>query len=309
MAHPADICDQFRRTTFHPLLEAFRIEIDAENLTSATQETYFWHLRDFVRFATGNGLEAGDVTRHTIQEYILSQKGRASAHSTNSRLRVIRVFFNFLVREGYWDKESPMSRIKMIRASKPIKKVVTQEQVGRVIRALLLQRTFESQRNGLMLMVFWDGMIRKRELQGLTLDDVNFRQKYLLVRGKGRKERLVPLGSKTLKQIHKYLMKWRKGIPGQLLFCKRSGEQLMARHIYQTCVRLSKKCEMKMTPHLLRHSAATWYASQPDANIAWLQMILGHESISTTQKYLHMDPMAVVRYHVNKSSPADGLKL
>ena len=139
-----------------------------------------------------------------------------------------------------------------------------------------------------MIMLFWTGMIRSNELRTLHIDDIDFQGRRIKVMGKGRKERIVPLGTRTLKLVQQYLVRFRSNYPGNDLICMRSGERMSERLVHKTIQRIGLSVGLKLHPHLLRHSAATWYAKQPGSNLEVLRQILGHSTLLVTQNYLHL---------------------
>ena len=158
-----------------------------------------------------------------------------------------------------------------------------------------------------MVLLFWDGMLRLNEVRNLKLSDVDLEGRLIKVFGKGRKERMVPLGVKTLKAIQQFLIKWRSKYSGENLICMRNGQAIKERHYHKIIQQLGEKSGLKLHPHLLRHSAATWYIRQ-GGNPVILQKILGHSSLSVTQKYLHLSNEDAVNSY-NDFSPSNGLKL
>ncbi len=146
-------------------------------------------------------------------------------------------------------------------------------------------------------------MLRRNEVLGLKVGDIDLNSRLIKVFGKGRKERMVPLGVKTLKVLHQYLVKWRSKHSGDFVICMRNGEPVTERHCHKIIQRIGKKHGVKLYPHLLRRSAATWYIRQ-GGNRAILQGILGHTSPLVAQKYLHLSSQDALRFY-NSYSPAN----
>jgi site-specific recombinase XerD len=155
--------------------------------------------------------------------------------------------------------------------------------------------------------MMWDGMLRRNELLALKLTDINLDGRLIKVFGKGRKERMVPLGVKTVRALHQFLARWRSKFPGDTLICMRNGEQITERHCHKIVQQLGRKNGVKLYPHLLRHSAATWYIRQ-GGNPVILQGIMGHSSLTVTQQYLHLSSKDAVDSY-DKFSPANALRL
>ncbi len=306
----------FRNTPYEDLLDALQIDCDVKGLTSQTVRVYFEQVGHFLRFAWCDlSLEPEDITRETIKKYILRERAKISpqtgkplsANTINSRLRGIRVFFNCLEREELLSGNNPMKGISEGKAPRRVKELISPEQMSQILRGLNRQKGFYALRAQLVLLIFWDTMIRRNELITLRLDRVNIKKRHMVVFGKGQKERTVPMGARTARAVSRFNTKYRRKLPGTTLVCRRDGSPMTSSSCSQLLKRLRKRYGIRISPHLIRHSAATHYASQPGANMAILQAILGHTSLSMTQKYLHISPDAVVNNYVD-FSPSNFLK-
>ena len=165
------------------------------------------------------------------------------------------------------------------------------------------RRTFTGYRNYIMLLLFWDTMVRLGELLGLKVSDVDLKAGMIKVYGKGRKERCIPLGTTTIKRIHYFLSKHRRDIPGDFLVCRVDGHPLPVRSVERILERIGEKAGIKVTPHLLRHSAGTFWIKSGGSS-AILQKILDHTTQSTTQLYIHLAGSDVKEWHA-RFSPGD----
>lgn len=180
------------------------------------------------------------------------------------------------------------------------------EEIQRVLQSLN-KSTYEGYRNLTMVMLFWDSMIRKEELITLKIDDIDLRAGLVKVYGKGRKERQVPMGAKTIKTVHFYLNRWRNGTPGNLAFCQRSGKPITSRHCHKIIQDIGNNVGIELYPHLIRHSAATFFIRQGGSPVI-LQKILGHTSLVVTQNYLHMSNQDMVETY-SRFSPSNAIKI
>jgi len=282
-------------THWKTYVDAFVFGCKIRNLAPRTLNVYAERLSYLVRHLEEKGIDIEDITKQNIQDYLLSLIGNVSDETVNGRIRVYRRFFNYLEEEGLWDKPNPTHKLKLIRTSKRIKPVISPEQIEKVLRCLN-KSTYEGYRNLTMLMVFWDTMIRKEELITLTLEHVDLRGGLIKVYGKGRKERQVPMGAKTIKTLHFYLNRWRNGANGDLVFCQRSGKPITPRHCHKIIQQIGQKVDVNIYPHLIRHSAATYFIRQGGSPVI-LQKILGHTSLTVTQNYLHMDNKDMVNMY------------
>ncbi len=288
------------------LLQAFRFDCELRNLTTKTIDCYFERIEYLVRFLRSCNRSLCDVTKQDIQQYIFSLKGHVSDETINGRIRVYRTFFNYLTLEGLWTNDSPMDGIKQLKTVSKIKPVITIDDVQRVLKSLKTP-VFETVRNKVMVLLFWDCMLRQNELLNLKVCDINLDNRLIKVLGKGRKERMVPMGLQTIKLLHKFLIKWRSKYPGEYLICMRNGEQVKQRHCHKIIQRLGQKQSLKLYPHLFRHSAATHYIKL-GGNPAVLQRILGHSSLAITQNYLHLSNIDTVSSY-DSFSPSNGLRV
>ncbi len=287
-------------------VDAFVFGCKIRNLAPRTLNVYAERLGYLVRHLEEKGIDIEDITKQDIQDYLLSLIGNVSDETVNGRIRVYRRFFNYLEEEGLWDKPNPTHKLKLIRTSKKIKPVVSPEQIGKVLQTLN-KSTFEGYRNLTMIMTLWDTMIRKEELITLKLDHVDLRSGLIKVYGKGRKERQVPMGAKTIKTLHFYLNRWRNGTKGNLVFCQRSGKPITSRHCHKIVQTVGQKANVNIYPHLIRHSAATYFIRQGGSPVI-LQKILGHTSLTVTQNYLHMDNKDMVDMY-GQFSPSNALTM
>ncbi len=288
------------------LVETFRFDCQLRNLSPKTIKCYEERLKYFARYLESQPPNPDLVSRTDIRSYILSLKGNVSDETVNGRIRVYRRFFNYLIEDGLWTKDNPMKGIRLLKTAKKIKTVVEPEQIKAIIQKAN-RRTFESVRNRLIITLFWDCMLRNKELRGLKLSDIDLQGRIIKVFGKGRKERMVPVGISTVKLLHKFLHLWRKKLPGDTLISLRNGEPLSERHCHKTVQRMGETVGIKLHPHLIRHSAATWYIRQGGSPVV-LQAILGHSSLAVTQRYVHLTVQdAVASYE--KMIPGNALKL
>jgi site-specific recombinase XerD len=262
-------------------IDAFIFGCRIRNLSPRTLNVYAERLGYLARRLEVKGIDIENVTRQDMQDYLLSLIGKVSDETVNGRIRVYRRFFNYLEEEGLWEKPNPAKKLKLVKVSKRIKPVVLPEQIQRVLQSLN-KSTYEGYRNLTMTILFWDAMIRKEELITLKVDDVDLRTGLIKVYGKGRKERHVPMGAKMIKTLHFYLNRWRNGTPGNLVFCQRNGKPITSRHCHKIIQDIGKKVGVNLYPHLIRHSAATYFIRQGGSPVI-LQKILGHTSLVVTQ--------------------------
>ncbi len=298
--------DHMGQNRWKTYIDAFLFGCRVNNLTDASINSYAERLGYLVRFLTERGVDIEDVTRAHLQEYIMSMVGTMADATVNGRIQAMQRFWNYLVDEGIWTKANPMHKIKRIKAEKKVKDVVSPEDIERVI-GKVNKRTFIGYRNMTMLMMFFDTMIRRNELLTLTLDNVDLHAGLIRVFGKGRKWREVGMGARMTKTLHFYLKRYREDLPGDLVFCTRDGNQLDKDNVRHIIFRMGKRAGIHIHPHLIRHSAATWFI-QNGGSPAILQRILGHTSPVVTAGYTHLNSQDIVNAY-QRLSPANAVKV
>lgn len=235
--------------------------------------------------SSGGGAELGDV-----RGFVASEINRGRKKTTASRrLAALRSFFRFLHREGYI-KANPAKLVASPKLQKLLPRFLTVDEVfGLVEKPGGLG--FIEQRDRAMLELLYSSGLRVGELANLNVEDVNLKEGLVKVLGKGNKERLVPVGKKAREALSSYLVeKTLKKKNDRALFVSRNGRRLDTRSIRRVVLKYSRALGIhgKVSPHTLRHTFAT-HLLQSGADLRVIQELLGHASLSTTQKYTHLD--------------------
>ena len=225
-----------------------------------------------------------------VRGFIAEQIGRGLSKITVSRrLSSIRSFFKFLYREGYI-KCNPAKLVSNPRVPKLLPRFLTVDDVFSLIEKPE-GIGFIPARDRAILELLYSSGLRVAELAGLNMDDINIRESLIKVRGKGRKERIVPVGSKAIDALKSYtieriLLKSKDNA----LFLNRMGTRLTDRGVRRIVVKYAKALfiQGRIGPHTLRHSFAS-HLLQGGADLRVIQELLGHSSLSTTQRYTHLD--------------------
>ena len=278
----------------------------AHQLSPSTIRTNKDRLRLLARWLSQQGIAADNVTHNHIQQYLLSLYGRLADESIAGYIRTYQRFWNVLIEGGIWSNPSPMLGIKKPRLSHKRRKTITPAEFEAIL-GVCNKRTFIGYRNFTMLLMFWDCMLRRAEIANLQIEDIDLNGGLIRVKGKGNKMRLVPIGSKLIRTLHFYLLKWRKGYAGSFVFCSTQGTPLNIHHIRQICHRTALKVGLKIGCHIIRHSSATEYL-RLGGSLSVLSKILGHSDISTTAIYTHLLTEDLVKSYQN-FSPANNLKV
>lgn len=225
-----------------------------------------------------------------IRGFIAFQiKSGMSKTSVGRKLGAIRSFLKFLHKEGYI-RSNPAKLVTTPKAEKVLPKFLTVDETF----SLVDQPAgigFSNARNRAVLELLYSSGLRVSEIAGLDVDDVNTREGLVKVMGKGKKERIVPVGSKAVDAIKSYLVeKILLKRKNRALFLNRQGVRLSERGIRRIVVKYAKLAgiQEKIGPHTLRHTFAS-HLLQSGADLRVIQEMLGHASLSTTQKYTHLD--------------------
>ncbi len=258
-----------------------------ESERGASAHTLRAYRKDLELFfeSSGGGTELGDV-----RGFVASEINRGRKKTTASRrLAALRSFFKFLHREGHI-KVNPAKLVSSPKLQKLLPRFLTVDEVfGLVEKPGGLG--FIEQRDRAMLELLYSSGLRVGELSGLNVEDVSLKEGLVKVMGKGKKERLVPVGKKALEALNSYLVeKILQKKTDKALFVSRNGKRLDTRAIRRIVVKYSRAMGMegKVSPHTLRHTFAT-HLLQGGADLRVIQELLGHSSLSTTQKYTHLD--------------------
>jgi integrase/recombinase XerC len=201
----------------------------------------------------------------------------------------VRSFLKFLTREGYL-KANPARLVTTPKAEKHLPKFLSVDDVFSLIEkpdAI----GFIHVRDRAILELLYSSGLRVSEVAGLNVEDINTREGLVKVRGKGRKERIVPLGSKAVEAIRGYMTeKILLKKKSKTLFLNKRGTELSERGIRRIVVKYARLIGVsgQIGPHTLRHTFAS-HLLQAGADLRVIQELLGHASLSTTQKYTHLD--------------------
>jgi integrase/recombinase XerC len=228
-----------------------------------------------------------------VRQFLTYLHSRNYTKSTTARkLATLRSFYKFLIRRGHLT-QSPLSQIRTPKQDKRLPRCLDLEQVQKLLDAPG-DADLLSARDKAMLEVLYSSGIRVSELVDLEMADIDLAEGVLRVRGKGRKERLTPIGSQAIKAIQRYFEirtsdPRTAGLPTTRVFLNKHGQSLSTRSVRR---KLDKYLEAAgldpgISPHTLRHSFATHLLNN-GADLRSVQELLGHQSLSTTQIYTHL---------------------
>lgn len=218
----------------------------------------------------------------------------------------VRSFFRYMVIEGKRE-DNPSGLLESPRIGRKLPEVLSEEEVNRIIACIDRSKP-EGQRNRAIIETLYGCGLRVSELTGLRITDMHFSEKYIVVTGKGDKQRLVPLNDVAIKEINYYLEDRNRLAhitDRNILFLNRRGKKLTREMIFTIIRQLVKLAgiEKKVSPHTFRHTFATELVKR-GADLRAVQEMLGHESILTTEIYTHIDReylQETIRYHHPRS--------
>ena len=259
-----------------------------KNASPHTTINYEIDLKAFGAFLGEKDVTA--IDRLVLRRYLAEMRGKNYSKRTVARkLASLRSFFRFLFREGYV-KTNPITAISTPRLDKKLPVVLDVNKVAKLIQAPS-ENNLAGLRDRAILETLYSAGIRVSELVGLDVDDVDFISEVIKVLGKGRKERMVPIGSPAVSALRKYIDRkgdW-KVKDNNAVFLNKSGKRLTdrsVRRVVDKYVRLTSVAE-HISPHSLRHSFATHLLDR-GADLRSVQELLGHMNLSTTQIYTHV---------------------
>jgi len=289
----------------HAEIERFLLYLkDQKGCSPHTLRSYRTDLAQFVRFVEnrepkgGLGKEkcnvVGAVDTLAVREYLGSLYGRLKRTSIARKLSVVRSFFHFLEKEGS-DCGNPAAEIRTPRLEKVIPPYLPVDDVFRLLEGPDRKKPLEM-RDLAILEVLYSCGLRAAELGSLNVRDVDLEDRLVKVTGKGNKERIVPIGRKALSVLKEYLETTRglRGKEGDFqpkspLFINFRGGRLTTRSMGRIIKKyvINAGLPSDISPHSMRHSYAT-HLLDGGADLRSVQELLGHESLSTTQKYTHV---------------------
>ncbi|MCG2610525.1 site-specific tyrosine recombinase XerD [Flavobacterium sp. SM15] len=233
------------------------------------------------------------ISEETVQQFIYSISGKVNARSQARIISGLKSFFNYLIFEDY-RTTTPLELIEVPKIGRKLPDTLSLVEIDQLISAIDLSKE-EGERNKAMLETLYSCGLRVSELISLKISDLFFEEGFIKITGKGNKQRFVPISPST----QKYMIIYKEQIRNRLtiqkgfedtLFLNRRGKQLTRAMVFAIIKDLAIKINLNKTisPHTFRHSFAT-HLLENGADLRSIQMMLGHESITTTEVYMHLD--------------------
>jgi len=277
-------------------LDSFRDYLKVEKgLAPLTLQAYQRDLNQFAEFLHDRKRSLNDARRQDVRDFIDDLfNHQVDGRTVARKLSTLRHFYKFLLLDRHITHD-PTLNIDTPKQWKVLPKSLARPEVESMLKPRVPREDKQSQalaiRDRALLEMLYAGAVRVSELCGLKIDDLKLDLGYMLVRGKGDKERIVPLGQASLEAIAVYLRDARSVLlrdrRSPLVFIDVRGTGLTRQRIWQLVSQASQSIGHHASPHMLRHSAAT-HMVENGADLRTVQTILGHADISTTQIYTHL---------------------
>ncbi|NOR51646.1 MAG: site-specific tyrosine recombinase XerD [Gammaproteobacteria bacterium] len=276
------------------LIEEFVGSLLMENgLSQNTLTAYRSDLNKLARWLQNSDIELPNATRHELESYMSYRFKNGTKQRTSARiLSSIRRFYQYLLRENITSGDAS-AQLESPKLARSLPKTLTENDVDALLMAPDIKQPL-GLRDRAMLELLYACGLRVSELVNIRIDQINLNQGVIRVVGKGNKERLIPMGEEAVDWIEHYLAEARPEILEKrdmtdALFPSRLGRAMSRQAFWQLIKRYARLAEIKkpLSPHVLRHAFATHLLNH-GADLRVVQLLLGHNSLSTTQIYTHI---------------------
>lgn len=264
-------------------------------LSENSISNYTFDINKLVKWMVLNDIKTSptNIEKETLQEFIYTIAKEVNPRSQSRVISGIKGFFNYLVFEEY-RTTNPLDLIESPKIGRKLPDTLSIEEIDAIISIINLSKP-QGERNRAIIEVLYGCGLRVSELISLKISDLFFDEGFIKVTGKGNKQRFVPIGSLTIKFIDIYRNEIRvhqviKPNAQDTLFLNRRGNELTRAMIFHIVKELTEKAgiQKNISPHTFRHSFAT-HLLENGADLRAIQQMLGHESITTTEIYTHLD--------------------
>ena len=276
-------------------------------LSENTIFNYSLDIKKLIAWLDENRLQVSPVQiqEQEIQEFIYQLAKTVNPRTQSRMISGLKGFFNYLIFEDY-RKTNPLELIESPKTGRKLPDTLSQVEIDSIINAIDLS-TAQGERNRAMLETLYGCGLRVSELINLKISDLFFEEGFIQVTGKGNKQRFVPIADVTVKYINIYRNEIRVHEPitkefQDVLFLNRRGRKLTRAMVFTIIKQLAEKAGVRknISPHTFRHSFAT-HLLENGADLRAIQQMLGHESITTTEIYMHVNRKhlsdVLMKYH------------
>ena len=286
MRNITDIADVKRRFLAHLTL--------TKGMSRNTAQAYSDDVDKLTRFLAETGVAVDHASTADLETFVSTLHDVGIQPRSQARIiSGVKSFYKFLRLEGYMDAD-PTELLLTPKIGRHLPEVLTIDEIDAMIDAIDMSKP-EGQRNRAIIETLYGCGLRVSELIGLQLSQLFMEERYVIIQGKGNKQRLVPISPVAIEQITLYLEQTRahqvaKRGSEDILFLNRRGAMLTRQMIFHIVKQLCELAGIRkvISPHTLRHSFAT-HLLEGGANLRAIQQMLGHESITTTEIYVHID--------------------
>ena len=269
--------------------------------------------RDLLEFAAAAGkeIDVKEIDTHIIRNFVYSLNIKNKSSSVARKLSALRTFFKFLEQENLVD-QNPMGSIPMPKQEQHLPVFLSVDEVFALLDSPGTEETFGARDRAMLELLYSTGM-RVSELVAGNMANLDFDSEMVRVRGKGNRERIIPIGKPAINVLREYFvqrdvqLKTRllqgKKFDGEAVFLNSRGSRITTRSVERLIAAYGRKAgiDKPVTPHVLRHSFAT-HLLEMGADMRSVQELLGHASLSTTQKYTHLDMVHLMKVY-DKAHP------
>ena len=276
-------------------------------LSKNSIDSYVFDVNKLIHYLNNNELkiEPLDIDSDIIKSFIYEVSKEVKSRSQSRIISGLKNFFKYLVFEDYITT-NPVELIESPKLGRHLPDTISLNEIDRLIAHIDLSHP-QGERNRCIIETLYSCGLRVSELVGLKISDLFFDESFIKVSGKGNKERFVPIDASTQKFIETYIDQVRCKIDVKpeftdILFLNRRGKQLTRAMIFTIIKQLAEKAGLQknISPHTFRHSFAT-HLLENGADLRSIQLMLGHESITTTEIYVHLDKShlkaTIEKYH------------
>ena len=286
MREITDIADVKQRFLGHLTL--------TKGMSANTAAAYSDDVDKLIRYLNDAGIGIEHATTDDLERFVCTLQDVGIQPRSQARIiSGVKSFYKFLRLEGYMETD-PTELLLTPKIGRHLPEVLTIDEIDAMIACIDMSKA-EGQRNRAIIETMYGCGLRVSELVGLQLSQLYIKERYVIIQGKGNKQRLVPISQVAIEQINLYLEQTRshqvaKKGSEDILFLNRRGAMLTRQMIFHIIKQLCELAGIRkvISPHTLRHSFAT-HLLEGGANLRAIQQMLGHESITTTEIYVHID--------------------
>lgn len=278
--------------TIHEMYEMFILEQEYRNNSPVTISWYKDQLTEFFDWLISE--DPADLNLLKFKQYGVFLKSQTkrngdklSSSSVHGAMRAVKAFYNFCIGEDYLDDFSRQLRLPKVHCKEQL--ILDDQEILLFLKVLDNSAARNNQRNRCFVLLMLDSGLRRGEIPRININDISFPTRSMIVRGKGSKQRLIPMGEKTCSQLLDYRLRFRSAAGGsEPFFLDQNGNRCSDNLVKLVFQRLKEETGIeRLHPHLLRHTFATYYLAD-GGDLETLRLILGHSNIHTTQMYLHL---------------------